>query len=357
MPERRWFADKDSRSISAKVSAAMPVEYGRQPGRLRDGGRRKARQGMSRYFLPLTDALDALHHDRQRPASVLAAVRRGSTRGHAARCHRRARFHLGPARQDSAPAKRSAPATRKSNSGRRRRSTGSRARDQGHQCDRSRAIEHAAWLSTTNTSSRSSAGSRRAFTRKSRWAASSPTWRISRMLRRCSAPSSWWRAKTAARSRPCMPSSKTKAMPGASPAPRLTGSIEEQRLLPDEVAAETSEMTSMLQRMRQIGRRTAEMHLALASHDVDGFAPEPIAAEDSARWSEAIAARAARVFESCSQRRTRLAGARSGAGAAPARPARSDFRAYRQPQGRALNRRQDPPSRRFPSWPDADCQG
>ena len=73
--------------------------------------------------------------------------------------------------------------------------------------------------------------------------------------------------------------------------------IDEQRLLPDEIAADTSEMTSMLQRMRHIGRRTAELHHALASHDVDGFTPEPILAEDSVRWSEAIATRAARVFE------------------------------------------------------------
>ena len=36
--------------------------------------------------------------------------------------------------------------------------------------------------------------------------------------------------------------------------------IDEQRLVPDEPANETSEMTSMLQRMRQIGRRTAELH-------------------------------------------------------------------------------------------------
>src|SRR5262249_34701334 len=73
--------------------------------------------------------------------------------------------------------------------------------------------------------------------------------------------------------------------------------IDEQRMMPDEIASDTSEMTSMLQRMRQIGRRTAELHHALASHDVDGFTPEPIAAEDSERWSKAIAARATRVFE------------------------------------------------------------
>src|SRR5262249_57290708 len=60
--------------------------------------------------------------------------------------------------------------------------------------------------------------------------------------------------------------------------------IDEQRLLPDEIASDTSEMTSMLQRMRQIGRRTAELHRALASRDdVEGFAPEPISANDSTR--------------------------------------------------------------------------
>jgi maltose alpha-D-glucosyltransferase/alpha-amylase len=74
--------------------------------------------------------------------------------------------------------------------------------------------------------------------------------------------------------------------------------IDEQRLVPDEIAADTSEMTSMLQRMRQIGRRTAELHRALASHnDVAGFAPEPISADDSAQWSQALSERASRVFE------------------------------------------------------------
>jgi maltose alpha-D-glucosyltransferase/alpha-amylase len=74
--------------------------------------------------------------------------------------------------------------------------------------------------------------------------------------------------------------------------------IDEQRLVPDEIAADTSEMTSMLQRMRQIGRRTAELHRALASHnDVAGFAPEPISANDSAQWSQALSERASRAFE------------------------------------------------------------
>ena len=47
--------------------------------------------------------------------------------------------------------------------------------------------------------------------------------------------------------------------------PRSTALIDEQRLLPTEPHAETPESASLLQRMRQIGRRTAELHLAFAS--------------------------------------------------------------------------------------------
>ena len=60
----------------------------------------------------------------------------------------------------------------------------------------------------------------------------------------------------------------------------------------------------MLQRMRQIGRRTAELHRALTSYPgVDGFAPEPISQEDSTRWSEAIMSRASHVAEMLQENR------------------------------------------------------
>ena len=154
-----------------------------------------------------------------------------------------------------------------------------------------------------------------------------------------------------------MPSSKTKEMPGRVTGASLDRLIDEQRLLPDEIAAETSEMTSMLQRMRQIGRRTAELHHALASHDVDGFAPEPIAAEDSARWSEAIAARAARVFEMLQTNADRLAEPAAARAQGLLGQREAIFAHIEQPQGRALYRQQDPPSRRFPSWPGPDRQG
>jgi maltose alpha-D-glucosyltransferase/alpha-amylase len=66
--------------------------------------------------------------------------------------------------------------------------------------------------------------------------------------------------------------------------------------LPNEAVAETSEISTMLQWMRQIGRRTAELHLAFATPTEDeAFAPEPISAEDTARWTEALLARARNV--------------------------------------------------------------
>jgi maltose alpha-D-glucosyltransferase/alpha-amylase len=73
--------------------------------------------------------------------------------------------------------------------------------------------------------------------------------------------------------------------------------IDEQRLLPDEAVTETSETASMMARMRQIGKRTAEMHLAFAGGtDIPAFAPELITAADTAHWTDALLARAQNVF-------------------------------------------------------------
>src|SRR6185437_2305520 len=73
--------------------------------------------------------------------------------------------------------------------------------------------------------------------------------------------------------------------------------VDEQRVLTDETAAANPDTASMLQRVRQIGRRTAELHAALASHpEIDAFAPEPISAADSARWTDALLARTRDVF-------------------------------------------------------------
>jgi maltose alpha-D-glucosyltransferase/alpha-amylase len=73
--------------------------------------------------------------------------------------------------------------------------------------------------------------------------------------------------------------------------------IDDHRMLPTESVTETSETASLLQRMRQIGRRTAEMHLAFASReDIPDFAPENITPEDIAHWTSESKIRAQSVF-------------------------------------------------------------
>jgi maltose alpha-D-glucosyltransferase/alpha-amylase len=73
--------------------------------------------------------------------------------------------------------------------------------------------------------------------------------------------------------------------------------VEQQRLVPAETIAETPDTATMVQRIRQIGRRTAELHLAFAGAKGDpAFTPEPIAADDSARWAGAIRERAEAVL-------------------------------------------------------------
>jgi maltose alpha-D-glucosyltransferase/alpha-amylase len=85
--------------------------------------------------------------------------------------------------------------------------------------------------------------------------------------------------------------------------------VEEHRLTTvAESIAETLETASMVQRIRQIGRRTAEMHLAFAcGTDTPGFEPEPISADDVARWTDASLARARTVFNLLRHHRNELA--------------------------------------------------
>jgi maltose alpha-D-glucosyltransferase/alpha-amylase len=74
--------------------------------------------------------------------------------------------------------------------------------------------------------------------------------------------------------------------------------VDELHLLATDAIPETVETASMLQRMLQVGRRTAEMHRAFASSDeIPAFAPEPITSEDVARWTDGGLARTALVFK------------------------------------------------------------
>jgi len=80
--------------------------------------------------------------------------------------------------------------------------------------------------------------------------------------------------------------------------------IDDQRVLTAEAPRDDSELQSYLLRMQTIGRRTAEMHLALASRDdIQDFAPEPITSEDAATWTGSVVKRARDIFEAVAERR------------------------------------------------------
>jgi maltose alpha-D-glucosyltransferase / alpha-amylase len=83
--------------------------------------------------------------------------------------------------------------------------------------------------------------------------------------------------------------------------------VEEQRFLTAEAAGHSDEQTAYLRRMDRVGRRVAELQLALASRDdIVGFAPEPIAADDVRSWTEAILQGAGRALDDLAHRRSDL---------------------------------------------------
>jgi maltose alpha-D-glucosyltransferase / alpha-amylase len=84
--------------------------------------------------------------------------------------------------------------------------------------------------------------------------------------------------------------------------------VDEQRLLAaTEHPSESEEQVPYLRYMTQIGRRVAEMHLALAGSDeFPDFAPEPGRPDLVKHWIEEAVARAERVFDALKQKRDTL---------------------------------------------------
>lgn len=70
--------------------------------------------------------------------------------------------------------------------------------------------------------------------------------------------------------------------------------VEQARLLTaTDAQSESEDQISYLRYVAQMGRRIAEMHVALASRgDIDGFHPEPVTANDVSLWIDEIVARA-----------------------------------------------------------------
>jgi maltose alpha-D-glucosyltransferase / alpha-amylase len=83
--------------------------------------------------------------------------------------------------------------------------------------------------------------------------------------------------------------------------------LDEQKVLVSENASESPEHAAYLPRMQQIGKRTAELQLALASGAEPEFVPEPIGADDLQGWTEALAREAERQFDLLARGRPDLA--------------------------------------------------
>ena len=304
MPERRWFADKDVRSISPKVSAAVPVESGE--GRVSfvvvDS---LGRNNVSRYFLPLTVRWSRYTTIDKEPDCVLAAVRRGASEGTLLDATTEPDFitmllskvHAGETVGSDEKRIEFRPTSAFAGPLSKIKSISAIDREQSN----SSVIVDNQYV--VKVLRKVTAGIH-------------PEFEIGRFL----ADVAHFNNAPALLGTVELVEGKTRTalaivhafIQNQGDAWGVTGAsldrlLDEQRMLPDEVAADTSEMASMFQRMRQIGRRTAELHRAFASYDVEGFTPEPISPDDSAQWSEAIVERATRVFEMLQNNANRLA--------------------------------------------------
>jgi maltose alpha-D-glucosyltransferase/alpha-amylase len=83
--------------------------------------------------------------------------------------------------------------------------------------------------------------------------------------------------------------------------------VDEQRVLVDDLAIESAELSAYQQHIRLIGRRTGELHLALASRaDLPAFAKQPVTPQDIADWTTRLLERANHTFGVLADRRADL---------------------------------------------------
>jgi maltose alpha-D-glucosyltransferase/alpha-amylase len=295
LPDRRWFADKASRSITTKVSVAMPIKHADDrfaivivdvTGSL----------GTSRYFLPLTIRWTRYTAIDRGPASVLAAVRRGPREGTLLDATIEpelvtavlAKIHAGETVIDHAQRLEFRP-------------TKAFADTPLSEIKTVNAVEHEQSNSSVIVDGKYVVKFLRRIT-----AGIHPEIEVGRFLADMvhfqNAPALLGSVELLEHENSSALAVVHAFIENQGDAWSVTSAsldrfIDEQRLLPDQASTETSETASMLQRIRQIGKRTAELHLAFASRpDISAFAPEPIVTDDSERWTEALLARARSVF-------------------------------------------------------------
>ena len=301
LPDRRWFADKGVRHLAPKVTAAVPIERGDDHFAVvvTDVS---GPSGISRYFMPLTIRW-ARYTSIDGPSTVLAAVRRGPREG--------ALLDATPEREFISTL------LAKIHGGADIDRDGKRLEFRPTETF---AAEPAPEITAVNANEREQSNTTVIVDNKY----------VVKILRRITDGihpeievgrfladvAHFQNAPTLLGSLELIEGERKSALAVVHSfienqgdawtvtAAALDRLIEEQRLVPAEAAFETSESAALLaQRIRQIGRRTAEMHLAFACDASDpAFAPEPVTADDFERWARSIEARAQTVFDAIERR-------------------------------------------------------
>jgi maltose alpha-D-glucosyltransferase/alpha-amylase len=297
MPDRRWFADKADRPVSTVVSATIRIEHAddRFAAVIADV---KCLHGVSRYFMPLTIRWTRYTDIDRGPASVLAAVRRGAREGTLLDATAEPEFIA------ALLAKIHAGETVGTGSGQIEfRPTAVFAAEPLPEIKNTAAVAREQSNSSVIVDDKYVVKVLRRIT-----AGIHPEIEVGRFLADVAhfqnAPLLLGSAELVEGDSRTALAVVHAFVENQGDAWSVTGAaldrlLDEHRLLTPDTPTplETLESATMLQRIRQIGRRTAEMHLAFASsQDIPAFAPEPIAAEDVARWTDQGLARARDVF-------------------------------------------------------------
>jgi maltose alpha-D-glucosyltransferase / alpha-amylase len=293
LPERRWFADKAAYSIKTACAAAVPIEHDHSHflAAIVD-----VNDGASRYFLPLTIRWIRYTDIDRGPASVLAAVRRGPREGvlldataeHDFIAAMLAKIHAGETISTDAGQLEFRPTT-------------------PFTAEPLPEIEHVEPIAREQSNSSVIVDNKYVVKVLRRITAGiHPEVEVGRFLADVAhfqnAPQLLGSVELKegdSRSALAVVNAFVENQGDAwsVTAAALDRLIDEHRVLAAETQLESVEHASMLQRMRQIGRRTAEMHLAFASSDEDpAFRPEPVTADDVAHWTHNLAVRTQNAF-------------------------------------------------------------
>jgi maltose alpha-D-glucosyltransferase/alpha-amylase len=295
MPDRRWFADKAYRPLTTTVSAAIRIEHGNDRFAVVIADV-KSPHSVSRYFLPLTIRWTRYTSIDGGPASVLAAVRRGPREGTLLDATAEPEFITALLAKIHAGETIGTDASRLEF-----RPTEAFAANPLPECVNIKAVDREQSNSSVIVDNRCVVKILRRIT-----PGTHPEIEVGRFLADIvhfqNAPTLLGTLELVEGENRSALAVVHAFIENQGDAWSVTSAsldrlVDEQRLLPAEAIAERSETASMLQRVRQIGRRTAEMHLAFASrNDIPDFAPEPITDDDVARWTDVMSARTQNTF-------------------------------------------------------------